>query len=196
MQPAAAIAAAGFTPFELPEVVAGETFLTSLTRSLWGRAAILAVSGLLGLACVLVVYALLPNRHHATDPTPNDENAKAEAVASPPADPNAKPPLPVAQFHRRWLPEQTLLLIDLQMSRLAKQPPAMRSLALVGDWWQPSSQALLLGLNLGQEQVRRLTWASTDLKDCAASCVVVLELEDGIDAPGFCGAKASIWGRT
>ena len=60
---AAAVVPAGFTPFELPEVVAGETFLSSLTRSLWGRVAVLAVSGLLGLAGVLAVWTVVSNRH-------------------------------------------------------------------------------------------------------------------------------------
>ena len=68
----------------------------------------------------------------------------------------------------------------------------MNSLAFLGPWWQPSSQALLLGLNLGPEQVRRLTWASTDLADCAAHCVVVLELEEGIDAGRLLPAGESI----
>ncbi|MGA2257161.1 MAG: hypothetical protein ABSG53_21110, partial [Thermoguttaceae bacterium] len=171
---------AGFTPFELPEVVAGETFLSSLTRSLWGRVAVLVVSGLLGLAGVLAAWTVVSNRH--TAPKPNEGEANAETVDSPPPDSNAKPALPLAQFNRRWLPEQTVLLIDLQMSRLAQQPLAMNSLAFLGPWWQHSSQALLLGLDLRQEQVRHLTWASTDLADCASHCVVVVELEKGIDA--------------
>ena len=170
----------------------GETFLSSLTRSLWGRVAVLAISGLLGLAGVVAISLVVSNRQHATDPKPNDENAKADATGLLPADANPKPTLPLAQFNRRWLPEQTLLLVDLRLSRLAKQPPAMNSLAFLGPWWQPSSQALLLGLNLGQEQVRRLTWASTDLADCASHCVVILELEEGIDAGRLLPAGESI----
>ena len=118
--PLPAVVPAGFTPFELPEVVAGETFLSSLTRSLWGRVAVLAVSGLLGLAGVLAVWTVVSNRQHAADPKPNDENAKAAAAAPAPADSGAKPALPLAQFNRRWLPEQTLLLIDLRLSRLVE----------------------------------------------------------------------------
>ena len=180
--PAAAMVPAGFTPFELPEVVAGETFLSALTRSLWGRVAVLVVSGLLGLAGVVAVWAVVSNRH--ADPTPNPEIAEPEIPAPPPA--GGKPTSSVAQSNRRWLPEQTLLLIDLRLSRLPKQsldqPSVLTSLAVLGPWWQPSSEKLLTGLELGPEQVRRLTWASTNLADCAASCVVVLELEEGIDA--------------
>ncbi len=178
----AAVVPLGFTPFELPEVVAGETFLTALTRSLWGRVAVLAVSGLLGLAGVLAAWTVMSNRQHAADPKPTTRMPKSTPAAPSPADANPKPALPPAQFNRRWLPEQTLLLIDLRLSRLSKQPTAMNSLEFLGSWWQPSSQALLIGLNLGPEQVRRLTWASTDLADCAGHCVVVLELEEGIDA--------------
>ena len=183
VQPAAVAAAvpAGFTPFELPEVVAGKTFLSSLTRSFWGRLAVLAVSGLLGLAGVLAVWTVA-NRRPAVIPKLNGESASPEVAAPLPTGANIKPAPPPAQFNRRWLPEQTLLLIDLRLSRLSKQPSAMNSLACLCPWWQPSNQALLLGLNLGPEQVRRLTWASTDLTDCPAHCVVVVELEEGLDA--------------
>jgi hypothetical protein len=174
---APAIVPAGFTPFELPEVVAGETFLSLLTRSLWGRVAVLAVSGLLGLAGVLAAVSLVANRR-ATDPKPDNQNSPTGPADPVPVEAAAKP----AQFDRRWLPEQTQLLIDLRLSRLAKQPPALRSLEYLGDWWQGASRALLTDLNLGNEQVRRMTWAATDAARCAASCVVVIELEDGSDA--------------
>ena len=176
-----AVVPATFTPFELPEVIVGETFLSSLTRSLWGRVAVLVVSGLLGLAGVLAAWTVVSNRR--TDPKPTGEMANADAD-SPPADANAKPALPPAQFNRRWLPEQTMLLVDLRMSRLSQQPKAMNSLVFLGSWWQNSIQALLFSLHLRQEQVRHLTWAATDLDlaDCDSRCVVVLELEEGIDA--------------
>ncbi len=178
----ATVVPAGFTPFELPEVVAGETFLSALTRSFWGRAAVLAVSALLGLAGVLAVWMVVSNRQRPADPKPDEENVKTEATGLAPGTANARPTLPLVQFNRRWLPEQTLLFVDLRLSRLAKQPLATDSLAFLGPWWQPSSDALLFGLNLAPKQVRRLTWASTDLADCASHCVVVLELEEGVDA--------------
>ena len=78
------------------------------------------------------------------------------------------------------------------MSRLAEQPQAIGALAFLGPWWQRSSQSLLLGLHLEQEQVRRLTWASTDLADCDSRCVVVVELEDGVDAGRLLSAAESI----
>ena len=118
-------------------MVVGETYLSLLTRSLWGRVAVLAVCGLLGLTGVLVVWTLVANRQPPTDTKPNEEIAKTGAVNPQSADPNAKPP---AKFNRRWLPEQTRLLIDLRLSRLAKQPPALNSLAFLGGWWQPSSR--------------------------------------------------------
>ena len=157
--------------------------------------AVLAVSGLLGLTAVLAVgrwssvTAMLPNR----SPTTRRRIRPARPRLSTPCQAG----IAAGQFNRRWLPEQTLLFVDLRLSRLAKEPPAMKSLAFLGPWWQPSSQELLHGLNLGPEQVRRLTWAATDPAHCAGSCVVVLELEEGIDAgPLLPRAKASIWGRT
>ena len=180
---AAASATANFTPFELPEVVAGQTYLSSFARSVWGRAAALVLSGLIGLGGVLAVWTVLSARHRATDPRPADETAQVESTAPASAE-VAKAALPRSQFNRRWLPRQTVLFVDLRLSRLSKQSPAMDALAFLGPWWQPSSEALLADLNLGPEQVRRLTWASTDLVQREASCVVVLELEDGIDAAG------------
>ena len=120
--------------------------------------------------------------HRHADPKPDDQNAQAETPGPATGDANVKPVLPQAPFNRRWLPEQTLLLVDLKLSRLEKQEAALSSLAFLGPWWQPSSEALFSDLHLGPEQVRHLTWASTDLAHCATNCVVVIELEDRIDA--------------
>jgi hypothetical protein len=176
----------------LPEVVAGETFLTSLTRSLWGRAAVLAVSGLLGLAAVLAIGMAVSNRRHATDPKPDDQIVQPAPVNPAPPDAPSKPPALAAQFNRRWLPEKTLLLIDLKLSRLAQQPSAMKSLAFLGAWWQSASQKLFQDLHLEPQQVRRLTWAATDPANCLSSGVVVLELAEDIDANRLWPADESI----
>jgi len=142
--------------------------------------AMLGISGILGIAGVLAVWTVVSHRHAVQIPNDQSENAETVVASSPTS--NAKPTLPPAQFSRRWLPDRTVLLVDLRMSRLAQQPPAMNSLAFLGPWWQQSSRLLLSSLHLGMEQVRRLTWTSTDLADCALYCVVVIELEEGIDA--------------
>ena len=148
--------------------VAGETFLSSLTRSLWGRVAVLVVSGLLGLAGVLAAWTVVSNRHTLPIRSPTTRRPTPRLPTPPPADADAKPALPPAQFNRRWLPEQTLLLIDLRLSRLSTTAAGDELAGLSWSLVATSSQALLIGLHLGQEQVRRLTWASTDLADCAA----------------------------
>jgi hypothetical protein len=173
---------AAFTPFEQPEVVAGETFLTALTKSVWGRVAVLAVSGLLGLSAVLAAWALIANHEKALDTKNAAENVQPGTADPVPADGRAISAATDSQFNRRWLPEQTQLLIDLRLSRIGKEPAALESLAYLGTWWQPSRQALLSGLRLGDVQVHRMTWATTDLADCVAHSVVVLELEPGADA--------------
>ena len=158
-------------------------------RSTWGRATVLALSGLLGLAGVLAVWTVVSAHHRATNP-----NADGNPVtASVPGDASLKAATPLGLFCRRWLPEQTLLLVDLRLSRLANSPD-MDTLELLGPWWQPSSQARLAELNLGPDQVRHLTWAVTDLAAaassaaandltrCQAGSVVVLELEKDLDA--------------
>jgi len=141
---------------------------------------VLVISGLLGLAGVLAAWTVVS--HRRAELKPNDENAKADIVNPPPPNSDANLAPSSGQFSRRWLSEQTVLLIDLRMSRLARQPPALDSLAFLGPWWLPSSEALLLSLHLRQEQVRRLTWTSTDLANCGSHCVVVVELEADIDA--------------
>ncbi len=89
---APAVAPPTFTPFELPEVVAGETFLTSLTRSLWGRVAVLAVSGLVGAACVLTAWTVISNRRHVADQNPT---IRSSIPLSPiPRDPTPTPSRP------------------------------------------------------------------------------------------------------
>ena len=58
----------GFTPFELPEVIAGETYLSSLMRSTWGRATVLGLSVLLGVAGVLAIWTVVSAGNGRRDP--------------------------------------------------------------------------------------------------------------------------------
>jgi hypothetical protein len=180
--PAVSAPSAGFTPFELPEVVAGKTFLSSLTQSLLGRVALLTISGLLGLTGVLAVWTIVSHRHHPTDVRGGDEQTKAEQTRSPSPDASVKPKAALVQFDRRWLPENSALIVDLQLSRLANQSLALNSLEFLGGWWGPANESLLCGVKASKAQVRRMTWASSDLTDCARHCVVVIELEEGTDA--------------
>ena len=185
----------GFTPFELPEVVAGETFLSSLTRSLWGRVAVLAVSGLLrfgGGAGGLDGRVQSPHAPRIQSPT------RMPKPRPPPADASVKP----------TLPSRSSIAVGCPSKPVVDRPPLValgETVAglgtrwrFLGPWWQPSSQALLIGLHLGQEQVRRLTWASTDLADCAASVRGRPRIgRRHRRRPAVAGGReASIWGRT
>ena len=53
----------GFTPYTVPEAVAGQTYLSALTQSFVGRLAVLALSGLVGLAGVLGIWRYVSQRH-------------------------------------------------------------------------------------------------------------------------------------
>ena len=168
------------------------------TGLFWGRVAVLVVSAFLGLTAVLAVFKILPNLRHASATKPGDENAKADPAVPSPAASAAKLRCPVAQFNRRWLPEQTVLVADIHMSRLTEktrhvqsvdlhvppteQPPVLNALAFLGDWWPSADQELLSDLGLEPKQVHRMTWAATNPADCLASSVVAIELEEHVDA--------------
>jgi len=173
----------GFTPFTVPEAVAGETYLSALSQSFWGRVVVLLVSGLLGLGGVLAIWKLAVSRPATPVAKTADRSGRTgDAQTDPtPAPPDAAAPrTSPEQINRRWLPEQSVYLLDIRPSRLARQKAGYPVVNLLSRW-QPCVQLLLMALNLQPEQVRRLTWAATDLGDASKNCVVVIELEDGVD---------------
>jgi hypothetical protein len=170
----------GFTPYTVPGVVAGETYLSALSQSFAGRMAVLALSALLGLAGVLGVWLFVLHRHHsatASTDKPADTAPAEDAVVQSKSAPEL--------IDRRWLPEQTVCVLDLRPSRLAQESQS-ESVDFLLRRWQPYAdvQAMRIALNMRQEHIRRLTWALTDLNDASASCVV-FELEDGANLAAF-----------
>ncbi len=175
----------GFTPFKVPEVVAGQTYLSALTQSLLGRMTILVVSGLLGLATVYGIYKLATHRRPSEPANTADPKTDVAAVAPEPSAQTRNPP---EQIDRRWLPEQTVYLLDVRPSQLARQPEVINSLASFPPRWEAEVErvhSLLLASSLQEKQVRRVTWAAADLSDVSKAYVVVLQLEPGVDSARF-----------
>ena len=169
----------GFTPYTVPEAVAGRTYLSALTQSFFGRLAVLVLSGLVGLAGVLGIWRYVSHRQQPA--VTKSGESTPEATADP-----AIPKSSLEQINRRWLPEDTICVLDLRPSRMARQSQVdlVDSLA---QSRQPYAevQSLRLALNLRHDQIRRVTWASTDLGDASKNSVAVLELEDGLDPAKF-----------
>ncbi len=168
----------GFTPYTVPEVVAGRTYLTALAQSFAGRMTVLALSGLLGLAGVFGIWRFIVHRQ-----APAAVQNQAATIV--PAEEVAPSNSSMESIDRRWLPEQTVCVLDLRPSRLMRESRS-ESVAFLLRRWQPYAdvQAMRVALGLQQRHIRRLTWALSDLSDAATSCVV-FELEDGADPANF-----------
>lgn len=175
----------GFTPYTVPEVVAGETYLSALAQSFAGRTAVLVLSGLLGLAGVLGIWRLVVHRHEAASARAGNPQAAAPAETAPVEDASATSKASPELIDCRWLPEQTICVLDLRPSRMAQQSQN-DAVDFLLRRWQPYAdvQSLQLALGLPQDRIRRLTWALTDLNDASAGCVV-FELEDGVNPASF-----------
>src|SRR5262249_36318792 len=131
---------------------------------------------------VLAVWKVVTGHQSTVNAIANNQDPATTGTDPQAVDSGAKPPAAQVQINRRWLPEQTLVLVDLRPSGLASQPRSLKSLALLGGWWQPASGALLNADKLSPEKIRRLTWATSDLADGSAHCTIAIELEDGIKA--------------
>ena len=157
--------------------------------SAWGRWTVLLISPVLGLVLVLVAAMLLSHRSEPPTAASSDEAVDPKTAEPTPAAPSKPRPKPRSTgIERRWLPDQTRLVLSLCGSRFDAQTQAGKLLGQAGTWWEPSAGAVLRGLGLRLDQVQRLTVASTDLaawtagKAAAPPCVVVVELEDGPSA--------------
>ncbi len=178
---APATPAVGFTPPQAvePPVEASGRW-SSLMGSVLGRWLVLGVSPVLGLALVLGVWAMVHRRA-----SPGLPEQGPDAAATGPAQP-AEPAHPQAAGFagpdRRWLPDETRLVAMVRGASLAAQPPGRQLPAPLAAWWRRSMGAVVEGLGLRPDQVRRITWAAADLSAGPDSGVAVVELEPGQDA--------------
>ena len=121
------------------------------------------------------------------DPVPPPEPV-VEAPADPP--PAAEPvpveedesePLPV-RLDRRWLPDETRLVLSLRISDLVDRAEFDLAFPLADPIWRPVLGRFLQTFGLRLDTIGRLTWACTDLAAWPDRGVIVIELEEGQDA--------------
>lgn len=181
--PAAAPAAApaGFTPVDgLEASGASSGAWSSVVQSFWGRCLVMGMSSALGLGIVLAGWAIFARR---SDPAVGGSvQTHPESQDPTPIEPTPRPKPPPSRLNPRWLPDQSRLVASVHGSRLAAQPSIGKLLGFGDAWWRPSGNAVLNGVGVKLEQVERLTWAATDLASWPQHSVVILELEDGLEA--------------
>ncbi|NUQ65239.1 MAG: DUF1559 domain-containing protein [Pirellulales bacterium] len=155
----------------------------SPTEMLWRKWLVWA-AGPAAVAVILVGgWAMLPSR-----PVPEPSRPMAAIPASPTAaaepQPEVKPAEPV-RSDRRWLPDQTRMLLRLRLSRLQNQEGFSRAVDFAETAWQASVERVLRAFGLKFHAVARMTWAATDLRQWADESVVVFELDETQDAGAF-----------
>lgn len=85
-------------------------------------------------------------------------------------------------FDARWLPDNTVLLADLQSCEGLASAQGGLLLDAAADWWRPAVAAPFAGLGLNIQAVRRLRVVSTDLAAWPDRLLLLLELNAGHDA--------------
>ncbi len=116
----------------------------------------------------------------------DDAETDPEAVATfAPGDDLPNPP-PIERPHprldRRFLPARTCLVFSLRTSAMAGDPTAEKIASRAGLAWESSVGRVLKGFKLGLRNIRRLTWAATDLTAWPEQSLVLIELEQDQDA--------------
>jgi hypothetical protein len=90
----------------------------------------------------------------------------------------------------RWLPKQTKLVVQMQLSRINGVPGTDRLIAQADPVWRQAIGPMMISLGLTLDSVHRLTWASTDLAAWPEPGLFVLELEPKQDARAIARAGA------
>lgn len=147
---------------------------------LWGGMPALAI------AAAVSVWIWSSNRPRVkTEPV-----AAVSPVEPPLADERERPsePEPVegeaAPLDRRWIPSGAQGLLSFSLRRLDEQPAARAVFYHLGEVWSRGVQPLFAQFNLAPEQIRRLTWTTTDLagepgEAWLAAGVTIIELAPG-----------------
>jgi len=109
-------------------------------------------------------------------PEPAEPTSEATPIETPPT---RLPP--------RWLPARTQLVFSLRLSETAANPDIERAIGWAGPVWQSTVGRVMETFRLQARNLRRLTWAATDLAAWHDQAVVLLEFEEGQDVGIFRG---------
>ena len=106
----------------------------------------------------------------------------AEKTDEPPApdEPSPQGPGP-ARIDRRWLPDQTALLLSLRPSLLSAEPKLNRLFEEGDDLWRQTCGPAVEALGLKRGDIRRLTWIAADGPDWRTRSLVVIQTEPRAD---------------
>ncbi|HEV3003787.1 MAG TPA: hypothetical protein VGX78_04970, partial [Pirellulales bacterium] len=109
---------------------------------------------------------------------PQPELREPQEPAPPPAD----APAPPAPLDRRWLPSAAEGVLSFRPRDLEQQPAARTVLGHTATLWNPALATFFASFPLTPADIRRLTWAATDLAaadgdDWLLAGVVIVELE-------------------
>ncbi len=121
--------------------------------------------------------------------TEQQADVEPPAIVAVPADKPASPEAPTvpepqaphaSEFALPWLPPETQLVLSLRLDVVSNDAGARMLVDRASSLGMPAVQPLLAAMDLDSSQVRRVTWASSDLKadgpltGDAALCIVEL----------------------
>jgi len=140
-----------------------------------------------GLAIAVGAISALVWRKTAVVPTATVQQAVETVQARAPAAVQQPQEASLDRLPRRWLPDGTTLLISLYPSQWAGDANSARLVDQIGDVWQKTFGEVVHGLGLRLEDIRRMTWASTDLSAWPERSVAIIELAAGRSTAGMAG---------
>lgn len=135
---------------------------------------------LLAIAAALCTWALLSVPKEPEDVAEQAEPS-TESIAEGPSQAQPKSAVPNG-LDTRWLPNQARCIACLHVAALADRPELGPIVAYFESIWRRSAGRILNAFRLFPRNVRKMTWASTDLRQWEDRAVVVLEFAPDQDA--------------
>ncbi len=176
-----------FTPADVVEPTGLVARINAIVSgSVLAQAVVLGAAAVLGLALV-VGGGLLFSQHRQQQVEASDQGQAIIKTSSDPAKGSSATASSMfranaARFDAAWIPDESCLIVNFAPSRLDSQPESGKVIAAMGSRWQRTVQSVVQGLGLALGQVQRITWASSDFGAPEMHCVVLIELNQDVDA--------------